>query len=179
MFFLFAGRETSSYQGIRKAVVGMCPRNPKASQNEIHQRTSRIGTGQVAESFGAVIAAQTWHRVDPVGGAAKAVQAVRPGGRLAVFWNAFQPPPGLGDAFAGVSRQVMPNSPPPATPEDLLAGIGAAITRPGAASPCVTRRWQSPQRATALLTRLDASFRAARRTGVCTAGVSARSSRRR
>ena len=33
------------------------------------------------------------------------------GGRLAVFWNAFQPPPGLGDAFAEVYRQVMPGSP--------------------------------------------------------------------
>ena len=36
---------------------------------------------------------------------------LRPGGRLAVFWNAFQPPAGLGEAFAEVYRQVMPGSP--------------------------------------------------------------------
>jgi SAM-dependent methyltransferase len=62
-------------------------------------------------AFDAVIAAQAWHWVDPAAGAAKAAQVLRPGGRLAVFWNAFQPPPGLGDAFAGAYRQVMPGSP--------------------------------------------------------------------
>jgi SAM-dependent methyltransferase len=61
--------------------------------------------------FDAVVAAQAWHWVDPVAGAAKAGQALRPGGRLAVFWNAFQPPPGLGEAFASASGQAMPGSP--------------------------------------------------------------------
>jgi SAM-dependent methyltransferase len=56
--------------------------------------------------FDAVIAAQAWHWVDPVTGAAKAALALRPGGRLAVFWNAFQPPPGLAEALAGVYRRV-------------------------------------------------------------------------
>lgn len=62
-------------------------------------------------AFDAVIAGQAWHWVDPVAGAAKAAQVLRPGGRLAVFWNAFQPPPDLGEAFAGVYRQVMPDAP--------------------------------------------------------------------
>jgi len=44
--------------------------------------------------FDAVIAGQAWHWVDPVAGAVKAAQVLRPGGRLAVFWNAFQPRPG-------------------------------------------------------------------------------------
>lgn len=56
--------------------------------------------------FDAVIAAQAWHWVDPVAGAAKAAQALRPGGRLAVFWNSFEPPPDLREAFAGVYRRV-------------------------------------------------------------------------
>src|SRR5215467_9809640 len=62
-------------------------------------------------AFDAVIAGQAWHWVDPVAGAAKAAQALRPGGRLAVFWNAFQPPPGLVDAFAAVYRRVQPGLP--------------------------------------------------------------------
>jgi SAM-dependent methyltransferase len=62
-------------------------------------------------AFDAVIAGQAWHWVDPVAGAAKAAQVLPPGGRLAVFWNALQPPPGLGEAFAEVYRQVMPGSP--------------------------------------------------------------------
>jgi len=65
----------------------------------------------VGRAFDAVIAGQAWHWIDPVAGAIKAAQALRPGGRLAVFWNAFQPPPDLGEAFAEVFRQALPDSP--------------------------------------------------------------------
>jgi SAM-dependent methyltransferase len=61
--------------------------------------------------FDAVVAGQAWHWVDPVAGAARAAQALRPGGRLAVFWNSFRPPAGLGEAFAVVHRRVLPDSP--------------------------------------------------------------------
>jgi SAM-dependent methyltransferase len=61
--------------------------------------------------FDAVIAAQAWHWVDPVAGAVKAALVLRPGGRLAVFWNAFQTPPGLGEAFVEVYRRVEPGLP--------------------------------------------------------------------
>lgn len=62
-------------------------------------------------AFDMVVAGQTWHWVDPVTGAAKAVQALRPGGRLALFWNVGQPPSGLSDAFAAVYRRVLPDLP--------------------------------------------------------------------
>lgn len=62
-------------------------------------------------TFDAVIAAQAWHWVDPVAGAAKAATVLRPGGRLAVFWNAFQPPPDLRTAFGTVYQRVLPDSP--------------------------------------------------------------------
>ncbi|MGH3830626.1 MAG: class I SAM-dependent methyltransferase [Pseudonocardiaceae bacterium] len=61
--------------------------------------------------FDAVIAAQAWHWIDPIAGAAKAAQVLRPGGRLAVFRNAFQPPPEVAEAFSAVYRRVMPGSP--------------------------------------------------------------------
>ena len=61
--------------------------------------------------FDAVIAAQAWHWVDPVAGATAAARALRPGGRLVLFWNAVQPPPGLGEAFGDVYRQVQPGLP--------------------------------------------------------------------
>src|SRR5215468_3569807 len=59
---------------------------------------------RAGREFDVVIAGQAWHWVDPVAGAAKAAQVLRPGGRLAVFWNAFEPPPDLGAEFAGVYR---------------------------------------------------------------------------
>jgi SAM-dependent methyltransferase len=62
-------------------------------------------------AWDAVVAGQAWHWVDPVAGAARAAQALRPGGRLAVFWNAFQPPADLGEAFAAVYRRVQTGLP--------------------------------------------------------------------
>jgi SAM-dependent methyltransferase len=62
-------------------------------------------------AFDTVTAAQAWHWVDPVAGAAKAAAALRPGGRLAVFWNVFEPPEELGAAFAGVFSAALPDTP--------------------------------------------------------------------
>lgn len=62
-------------------------------------------------AFDAVVAGQTWHWVDPVAGAAKAAQALRPGGRLAVFWNVFQSPPDVSAVFDTVYRRVIPDAP--------------------------------------------------------------------
>jgi SAM-dependent methyltransferase len=41
--------------------------------------------------FDLLISAQAWHWVDPVRGATKAAQVLRPGGRAGVFWNRGQP----------------------------------------------------------------------------------------
>src|SRR5271167_1623582 len=80
-------------------------------------------------AFDAVIAGQAWHWVDPVAGAAKAAQVLRPGGRLAVFWNVFQPSPDVGGAFSAVYRRVMPTLPfnPWAMP--ALDGYSGLFTR--------------------------------------------------
>lgn len=61
--------------------------------------------------FDAVVAGQTWHWVDPVAGAAKAAEALRPGGRIALFWNVGVPPADLSTAFADVVRRVVPGFP--------------------------------------------------------------------
>jgi len=60
--------------------------------------------------FDAVVSGQTWHWVDPAAGAAKAAETLRPGGRLAVFWNADQPRADLTEAFGEAYRRVMPDS---------------------------------------------------------------------
>jgi SAM-dependent methyltransferase len=61
--------------------------------------------------FDAVVAAQAWHWVDPAAGAAKAARVLRPGGRLAVFWNAMLLPPDLSAAVADVLNAVRPSLP--------------------------------------------------------------------
>ena len=57
--------------------------------------------------FDAIVCGESWHWVDPVAGAAKAAEVLRPGGRLAVFWNTGQPAGGLDEAFVVVYRRVL------------------------------------------------------------------------
>jgi SAM-dependent methyltransferase len=61
--------------------------------------------------FDTVAAGQAWHWVDPIAGAAKAARVLRPGGLLAAFWHVFEPPPEVTEAFAGVYRRLVPESP--------------------------------------------------------------------
>jgi SAM-dependent methyltransferase len=61
--------------------------------------------------FDAVVAGQAWHWIEPVAGAAKAAKVLRPDGRLALFWNMFQPAPEVARAFAAVQQRVIPDVP--------------------------------------------------------------------
>ena len=62
-------------------------------------------------TFDTVIAAQSWHWVDPVAGAAKAAQVLRPGGLLAIFGHVYEPPIEVAEPFAAAFRRVLPDSP--------------------------------------------------------------------
>jgi SAM-dependent methyltransferase len=62
-------------------------------------------------AFDAVVAGMAWHWIDPVAGAAKAAQALRPGGRLAVFWYVMEPSPDLSRAFREVYHRALPDVP--------------------------------------------------------------------
>jgi len=62
-------------------------------------------------TFDVVIAGQTWHWVDPILGASKAASVLRPGGRIALFWNAMSFPPDFAEAISAVYRHVVPEFP--------------------------------------------------------------------
>lgn len=78
-------------------------------------------------TFDAVVAGQAWHWVDPVAGAALAARVLRPGGRLAVFWNSFRPPASLAEEFAAAYRRVLAEAPrfkmPASTGADAYAAL--------------------------------------------------------
>ncbi|MFC8069508.1 class I SAM-dependent methyltransferase [Streptomyces sp. NPDC057293] len=61
--------------------------------------------------FDAVVAAQSWHWVDPLAGAAKAARVLRPGGRLAIFGHVYEPPSEVAEPFAAAYRRAVPASP--------------------------------------------------------------------
>jgi SAM-dependent methyltransferase len=58
--------------------------------------------------FDGVAAGQAWHWIDPIAGAARAASALRPGGRLAAFWNVAEVPPALEESFVAVYHRVAP-----------------------------------------------------------------------
>jgi SAM-dependent methyltransferase len=61
--------------------------------------------------FDTVVAAQSWHWIDPVAGALKAAEVLRPNGRVAIFGHVFEPPPEVAEPFAAAFRTVVPDSP--------------------------------------------------------------------
>lgn len=91
-------------------IVGVEPDSRMAEVARSHHfavELSRFEDWEPAgRAFDAVIAGQTWHWIDPVVGAAKAAGLLRPGGRLAVFWNVGDPEPEIASAFAEVHRSV-------------------------------------------------------------------------
>jgi SAM-dependent methyltransferase len=95
--------------------------------------------GPAGRAFDAVVAGTAWHWVDPVAGAAKAAEVLRPGGRLAAFWHVFQLPPDVAEAFAAVYQRVVPDSPfnfQPARPaldlyQELVTKAAGGIRRVG------------------------------------------------
>ena len=103
------------FQAAGAEVLGVDPDERMAAQARaggLEVEVARIEDWDpAARTFDAVVAGQAWHWVDPVRGAAMAARALRPGGRVAVFWNSFRPPPGLGEAMTDVFQRVVPAAP--------------------------------------------------------------------
>ena len=106
------GIDARQFQAAGAVVLGI---DPDARMADFARRTGievEVATIEAwdptGRDFDAVVAGQAWHWVDPVPGAAKAAQVLRPGGRLAAFWNVFQPPAEAAEAFAAVHDRVLP-----------------------------------------------------------------------
>jgi SAM-dependent methyltransferase len=81
--------------------------------------------------FDAVVSGQTWHWIDPDAGAATAARVLRPGGRLALFWNAGDPPPEVAAGFAEVYREVQPGLPFTPCTTTAVDGFARILTTAG------------------------------------------------
>ena len=80
-------------------------------------------------TFDAVVAGTAWHWIDPVAGAAKAAQALPPGGLLAPMWHVFALPAEVGEALIAVYRRVVPEAPFAAPTQQGLAGYQPLLTQ--------------------------------------------------
>jgi SAM-dependent methyltransferase len=83
-----------------------------ARQTGVDAEVSTFETWDAAgRTFDAVVAGQAWHWVDPVAGAAKAAEVLRPNGSLTLFWHVFEPPAEVRDATTAAYRRAVPDSP--------------------------------------------------------------------
>ena len=62
-------------------------------------------------TFDTVVSGQTWHWLDATEAATVAARALRPDGRLAVFWNVPEMPPEITRAMAAAYERVAPDAP--------------------------------------------------------------------
>jgi SAM-dependent methyltransferase len=109
------GTAARQFQAAGCAVLGV---EPDARMADFAQRSGvdvEVTTFErwdpAGRQFDAVVAGTAWHWVDPAAGAAKAAQALRPGGRLAPFHHVFQAPPDVAHAMASAYQRAVPDSP--------------------------------------------------------------------
>lgn len=109
------GIAARQFQSAGCAVLGVEPDERMAAFARARGLPVEIATFEdwdpAGRTFDVVIAAQSWHWVEPVAGAVKAAQVLRPQGRLAIFGHVYEPPAALADAFAAAYRSVVPRSP--------------------------------------------------------------------
>ena len=109
------GIAARQFQAAGRAVLGVEPDARMAGLARARGLRVEVATFEdwrpEGRTFDAVIAAQSWHWVDPVAGTAKAARVLRPGGRLAVFGHVYEPPAEVAEPFAAAYRRAAPDSP--------------------------------------------------------------------
>lgn len=129
------GIAARQFQAVGCAVLGVEPDARMADFARARGVQVEVADFEAWESggrtFDAVIAAQSWHWVDPAIGAVKAAHVLRPGGRLAIFGHVYEPPAEVAEPFAAAYRRVAPDSPlngqPARRPLDLYKAAYAKI----------------------------------------------------
>ena len=103
--------------------------------------------GPTHRTFDLVVSGQAWHWVDPSQGARKAASVLKPGGRLAIFWNRGQhdapTQAALNEIYVRLAPELAKESVPPGKwPSDRSDDI-VAIAATHAFAPCQLRtyRW--------------------------------------
>ena len=109
------GIAARQFQAAGCSVLGVDPDPRMAGHARARGLQTEVATFETWEPagrvFDAVIAAQSWHWIDPVAGCAKAARVLRPNGRLAIFGHVFEPPEEIAEPFAAAYRKVAPESP--------------------------------------------------------------------
>jgi SAM-dependent methyltransferase len=107
------GRAARLLQGEGRHVVGIEPDERMAAVAVGHGVEVEIGTFEKWDArgrrFDLLVSGQAWHWVDPVVGAARAAEVLRPGGRFAAFWNVMHHVPAVRAVFDDVYNRHAPD----------------------------------------------------------------------
>lgn len=120
------GIAARQFQAVGCTVLGVDP-DPRmaafARRNGVEVEVATFETWDPAgRTFDAVISGTAWHWVDPVVGAAKAAELLRPAGRLAPFHHVYQSPPEVAAALVTACRRATPDE-----PVDISQMIGSGL----------------------------------------------------
>ena len=119
------GIEARQFRSAGCAVLGIDPDERMAEfarSTGVEVEVATIEAWEPAgRQFDAVVAGTAWHWVDPIAGAVKAGQVLRPGGLITPFHHVFTAPPEILDAMAAARQRVAPDGPPtpPSRPQGL------------------------------------------------------------
>jgi SAM-dependent methyltransferase len=106
------GRAALLFEGAGRQVLGIEPDARMAAVAARRGIAVELGTFEdwdpAGRLFDLLIAAQAWHWVDPVAGALKAADVLRPGGRFAAFWNIMHHAPAVQAVFDAVYGRYAP-----------------------------------------------------------------------
>jgi SAM-dependent methyltransferase len=108
------GIEARQFQDAGCAVLGVEPDERMAEFARRAGTDVEVATFEtwdpIGRTFDVVAAGQAWHWIDPLAGALKAAQVLRPAGRIAAFWNVGQIPPEVLAALAEVYGKAAPDA---------------------------------------------------------------------
>ena len=109
------GIDARQFQAAGCRVLGVEPDARMAAFAEHSGVPTEVATFETWDAkgrrFDTVTSGMAWHWVDPVAGAAKAAEVLRPGGRLALYWYVSQAPDELKEAMNAVYARVLPDLP--------------------------------------------------------------------
>jgi SAM-dependent methyltransferase len=107
------GKAGRLFVGAGRRVLGVEPDPRMAALARSHGVEVEVSGFETWENagrrFDLLVSAQAWHWVDPVAGAVKAAEVLRPGGRLAVFWNELRHLPSTVAVFQDVYGRHRPD----------------------------------------------------------------------
>jgi SAM-dependent methyltransferase len=107
------GRAALLFQKAGRHIVGIEPDARMATVAARRGIDVEVGTFEDWDAggrrFDLLIAAQAWHWVDPMAGAMKAAEVLRPGGRFAAFWNVMHHAPAVSAIFDDVYGRYAPD----------------------------------------------------------------------